>query len=318
MSLVTIRKDILKEGVPADWARVDDAYGVYVTLRILVPFLACFVAAPYLLPISVWFAVPLCVLMGVYGYKISFILHDCSHNTLFSAEKANLWVGRVCGWMVGVNYDVFRQTHMLHHRYNGEGLDPQHAEVVGFDGAPRSRLLNHLLTPLLGVRAPEVIMGYGGGFLDGQGEEKHIVDKVDKLGRRTMVMWLVGTAGTQLALIAFVTGFGQLLWPVLLYPIAAVTISLFLARIRAFAEHIRPDGGAIVDFTRSHHPNWFDATLLYDAHFNYHVEHHLFPQVPSNRLREIFERFGTRYHDDQTLSPSMVVTVARRVRDAQG
>lgn len=317
MSIVKVRAKIAKQGLPKDWSVASDAYGLWISARILVPFLAAFVATPYLVAITPWFAIPIVLLMGIYGYKISFIMHDCSHNALFVREAVNLWVGRVCGWMVGANYDAFRQTHLLHHRYNGKGLDPQHGEVNGFGGASRGRLLHHLLTPLLGVRAPEYLLGYGGGFLEPDDTEKAIMDRVNDVSRRTRTMWLAGTAVTQLVLAAVVTSFGAVLLAVLLYPLAAVTVSLFLARMRTFAEHARPEGVETPDFTRSHQPNWIDSVLLYDAHFNYHLEHHLFPQLPSNRLKALYRRFGEQYHSDMTLGSSMFATVAQRVIDAR-
>ncbi|MBP5855623.1 fatty acid desaturase [Marivibrio halodurans] len=308
----------MKQGLPKDWSRVSNCYGVAISSRILLPFLGAFVVAPYLVTFSPWLAIPVVLTMGIYGYKISFILHDCSHNALFSRKSVNLWVGRVCGWMVGVNYDVFRQTHLLHHSHNGQGLDPQHGEVNGFGGASRGKLLHHLLTPLLGMRAPEIILGYGGGYLEAEEGEQATLERVADEGRRTRILWLGGTGLTQIVLALIVANFGMVPWAVLLYPLAVVTVGLFLARMRTFAEHCRPEGVETPDFTRSHRPNWVDSLLLYDAHFNYHLEHHLFPQIPSNRLRNLYDKFGEQYHTEATIASSMFATVARRVLDARG
>jgi fatty acid desaturase len=74
------------------------------------------------------------------------------------------------------------------------------------------------------------------------------------------------------------------------YPILAVGI--FLNVLRTIAEHQpndypRIDGGsetAMRPLVRTTVPNWFEKWLLYQANFNYHLEHHLFPTVPQHNL----------------------------------
>jgi len=318
--LFKLRKKILRHGLPQEWFAKSDAYGWGITLRILVPFFTAFILAPMLVTsISPWITVLLVLVMGIYGYKISFIMHDCSHNSLFRSKALNKWMGRFTGWLVGVNYDVFQQTHMLHHRHNGGPLDPQHGETEGFSGARRTILYRHIFLPLLGTRVSEVLLGYGGGYIEHDRAEPTAIAEVDLLASSTRRMWLFGTAGVQIILLALVTGFGQQLWLLLIYPVAAATLSLFLARFRTFAEHIKPDNVDVDvdDFARSHRPSWFDSLVLYDAHFNYHLEHHLFPHMPSYQLEKLFERHGEDTHTKATLGRSMVGTVKARLMQAR-
>jgi fatty acid desaturase len=317
MTSVQIRKDLMRESLSGGWFVVDDRYGAWITLRILGPFLASFALAPLLLAESPWFATLLYLLIGVYGYKISFILHDCSHGTLFTSKALNIWLGRFCGWLVGVNYDVFAATHILHHRYNGTTLDPQHGEVDGLENASRGRLLNHLLTPLLGLRTKDILFGYQGGYLkNAREEELAVAARSFAVGRETKWLWLSGTLAAQIALALLVTGFAEIPWAALIYPLAATTLSLFLARLRTVAEHVREDASEGWEFSRTHLPNFLDSLILYDAHFNYHFEHHLFPHMPSSRLGSLFETFGCDYHSERTLGCSMLGTLAGRVRRA--
>jgi fatty acid desaturase len=75
-----------------------------------------------------------------------------------------------------------------------------------------------------------------------------------------------------------------LLW---LYPIVAVAVALNI--IRTIAEHQPEDFARAAEndmqpVVRTTVPNWFEKWLMYQANFNYHVEHHLFPTIPHHNL----------------------------------
>lgn len=273
----------------------------------MLPLIAGFGAASYLMEVSNYFAIIIVLVMGIYGYKTSFILHDCAHNSLFRSKNVNLWVGRVGGWFVGVNYDVFAATHILHHRNNGQELDPQDIEVRRFEGQSLSGKLWYIISPLFFGRVFEFLSGYSGQYLNKRPSTQS-APGVAELVKKTTPIWVFGTIGTQVFLGSIVSNFGANPINLLLYPFAACTLALFLARLRTLSEHIRPPGAG-EDFARSHKPNWFDALVLYDAHFNYHLEHHLVPHVPSNKLNSIFKTFGDDYHEPRTLGTSMVSTI---------
>ncbi|MDA7504164.1 fatty acid desaturase [bacterium] len=43
--------------------------------------------------------------------------HETVHETLFKNGAINRWYGRVLGWMVGIPYTVYRESHRRHHAY---------------------------------------------------------------------------------------------------------------------------------------------------------------------------------------------------------
>jgi fatty acid desaturase len=95
-------------------------------------------------------------------------------------------------------------------------------------------------------------------------------------------------------------------------------LGLFLSRLRTFCEH---DGAAATPgscFVRSHEPNAIDRLFFYTLNFNYHVEHHLYPQVPSHQLPAVHEVLvRSSYFDITTRSTSIVGTVAARLAAAR-
>ena len=315
-----IRKDLMKrQAVPAAWFEKSDRYGIWITARILLPFFAALAAAPVAWTLVSPLAVlPLAVLIGVYGYKISFIMHDCAHDTLFRSRRLNDVAGGLCGWIVVSHYPSFKRIHALHHRHNGTLRDPQYGEANDFQGASSGRMVWHLTNALLGQR----LLGYFAGYLGsgrsnaGQGSQQK-ADEAAEPRPASKLPWLIATAGSQLGVLVLVTGFGSVPALALLYPLSGATVSLCLARLRTFAEHVLPPAGEFNDFTRSHRPNWLDAFFLYDAHFNYHLEHHLFPHMPSCHLPKLFDANQDQIHGELTLGRSMFATITRRVAAGQ-
>jgi fatty acid desaturase len=102
------------------------------------------------------------------------------------------------------------------------------------------------------------------------------------LGQRLTEPVLI--AGLQLAWAAIVSHGFQLWWLAPAPIVAAATFGLFFSQLRGFAEHAALPGTDPAGHVRSHRPHPLDRILLYDVNFNYHREHHCYPQVPSCRL----------------------------------
>lgn len=291
-----------------EWMARSDRYGWYVTLRILGPFFATLALAPYFwTAFGALTALPVVLILGTYGYKISFIMHDCSHDSLFRTRGLNDRVGIACGWLVGADYFQFKRVHREHHQFNLTQRDPQFEEAGGMQGASRRYLSWHLSKALVGGR----IFGYLSGYHGSAATPSTARTEKPAWGRIALV------AGIQIVIALVATGFGEVPVLALAYPAGAVTIALFLARFRTFAEHVEPAGRNLPDFVRTHRPNWFDALFFYDAHFNYHLEHHLFPSIASCHLAQVHRTYGTRIHGDLSLGGSMISTVVNRLRQAQ-
>jgi fatty acid desaturase len=294
--------------VPREWFTPSDLYGWFITLRILVPFFALLATAPWVWSrVSPWLVLLWLPALGVYGYKISFIMHDAAHVSLFRRRGLNDIVGQLCGFLVGSPFVPFKRLHMMHHKYNGAEGDVQRAEAWGFENASRGHLLWHLFGPLLGSRALGYVLGSGKA-------PSTSADASVRSGRSFYVSVLVAQVGIA-ALSTRLMAIPALL---LLYPISAATFALFFARLRTFAEHVPPAGEAMADFTRSHETNLLTTALLCDAHFEFHREHHVYPQLPSCRLALLQDRDKDLIHPtSDTLRGSMFGTIVWRIAKAQ-
>ena len=65
----------------------------------------------------------LCLLLALptagFLVRLFMIQHDCGHGAFFRHRLANDWVGRVIGVLTLTPYDLWRQTHAIHHATSG-------------------------------------------------------------------------------------------------------------------------------------------------------------------------------------------------------
>jgi fatty acid desaturase len=107
------------------WLVPSDRYGWSAVLRNVLPFflLLWFIplaadASPY----APWLLTPL---LGLLIYRISVVMHDCVHHTLFKNRHLNSRIGLLLGAMTGIDFQQFSRQHWLHHRIYGKPDDPQ-------------------------------------------------------------------------------------------------------------------------------------------------------------------------------------------------
>lgn len=243
------------------------------------------------------------LILGWASYRIQFVLHDASHATLFSSRKLNDLVGQLAGLLVGVNFHQYRKTHMKHHRHNGTELDPQFHDLMRRD-LPRLRRGWFLLSPVIGWRLiPYIRREFHSSFVTRSGGSREVSGQLGML-----VICQLGIA----SLMIFLSGDWEL--PIIFY-LSLATVALFLARLRAVAEHQTFDKNSPIDFTRTHSFNWLDFMLLYDANFNYHAEHHLYPALQSRHLKTVSALLSQSVRSKNLKSRSMFKSIGRLVRE---
>jgi len=255
--------------VGANPLSIGDAYGWGAVARNLMPFLLLLAAAPLLAgwsPLAPWILAPL---IGLFAYRITIVMHDCIHRSLFADVRRNRLVGTLLGGVTGIDFASFARQHLLHHRLYGRPGDPQGFHYLGLKGAGRAAFAWHLFRPLLGCNLRYALA------------ESIVRPRNLAAAARRRELLLI--ALPQLAALAVVTGGGAFPWLAALPFASAATFGLFFSQLRGVAEH-GTDAGREAGHVRSHAPHWLDRVLLYDLNFNYHAEHHLNPRCPSREL----------------------------------
>lgn len=294
-------------------------WGAITTTRVFGMLIILLTIAPWAVSISPLMLIILAPLLGVYIYKITIVMHDCCHNTLFSNSKINTIVGMLCGAFLGTNYKTFTQYHWEHHKNYGYLNDPQKSDYLGLQSAGRKQIILHLLKPLLGLNLFQKLFQLNTAL-----SEQMLIQQPSQFPKKTsrrklsdawLHLGLILVVHT--SIIVFVTGFGRVWWLIFLYPLCAATFSLFFSQIRGFCEHIPSPNSHSERHVRTHLPNFIDSFLFYDLNFNYHLEHHLYPQVPSCHLPDIHLKLLPHgIHTKQTLSPSILQTIYNRITEA--
>lgn len=283
----------------------DDFYGwrsviiIFGSIYVLL-FLAGAVAAHTDYP---WLALLLLPFIGAQIYKMTIIMHDACHFSLFRDRKLNQRVGQAAGFFVGSDFDTFRRLHWKHHAKYGEEGDPQGDDYLHLEQASRGHLIWHLLRPLFGYNLFKVFL-----FRPYAAPTEGAANLSE--APKSRVSLLVGTFLVHTSLALTATLAFTVWWTLILFPVAAATFGLFFSQARGFAEHVAAPDKVQSGYARTHLPNWFDKLFFYTLNFNYHIEHHAHPSVPSCQLPKLHEEM--RKAPGYELSPSIMRTIWQR------
>jgi len=221
-------------------------------------------------PYLPWTLVPV---VGLFIYRVTVVMHDCTHRTLFASRRLNEVVGSFLGAISGVDFRSFSDQHWRHHRLYGERGDPQGFHYAHLNSMTSGEFFWHLVRPLLGWNLRHTLA--------------ESVLAPTNLARLIRTGEFALVALVQLVFVAMVTDFGRHAWLAALLFVSTTTFGLFFSQLRGIAEHGVVDGSVDARRVRSHAPHWLDRVLLYDVNFNYHREHHEHPEIPSCHLPAI-------------------------------
>jgi omega-6 fatty acid desaturase (delta-12 desaturase) len=237
-----------------------------------VPLVVLLALAPMLADAAWWAPWLLAPGVGLLFYRLTIVMHDCTHGTLFAARRTNRWVGAALGAVTGVDFASFKRQHWKHHRDFGRPGDPQGFQYLDVARMTGRAFLWHLTKPLFGANLRHA-------FPESVFAPANLV-RAARSGELLLVF------AAQLALLAVVTGFGRH-WQLAVLPYAAAgSFSLFFSQLRGIAEHAVAGDASPAGHVRSHAPHALDALLLVELNFHRHAEHHAQPGIPSFRLQE--------------------------------
>ena len=86
----------------------------------VVPYLALSVAMYLTLEVSIWLTLALAIPAAGFLLRTFIVFHDCGHGSFLPSQRANLWVGRLCGLLVFAPYANWRHDHAVHHGTSGD------------------------------------------------------------------------------------------------------------------------------------------------------------------------------------------------------
>ncbi|GAB3561980.1 fatty acid desaturase family protein [Amycolatopsis endophytica] len=258
-----------------------------------------------------WAAVPCFLVYGVlYGSASDSRWHECGHGTPFRTRWYSQVVYQLASFFMMREPTVWRWQHARHHTDTLIlGRDP---EIAVMRPARLARLLANLAGLVDVPVALWAMVRHSAGRLDAE-ERVFIPESEWHKVFRTSRIWLAIHAGTIAACFAW----GSVL-PVVLIGGPRI-YGTFLHVVYAVTQHAGM-GENVLDHrlnTRTVHMSRIHRFLYWNM--NYHVEHHMFPMVPSHRLPELHEEIK---HDLAPAYPSLwaayreiVPAVLRQLKD---
>lgn len=201
------------------------------------------------------------------------LMHEGMHHTLFAGRFWNRWVSVLLGATFLLSFSAYQVMHTRHHDYLGDPRDPddyRHYTRSGplvwalhFVRLSLGPLLYIFLIPILAYR-------YGTSS-----ERRRIVVEYLLLGAADTVIFS--------------------LWPfltLLKFWLCPLIVVGQLTAIRGFTQHGITDASDPFIASRSIQAHPLVAFFLVNE--NYHFEHHLYPEIPSYRLRRLHELIWPR------------------------
>lgn len=199
-------------------------------------------------------------------HVFALLLHDGVHHSLLPGRRLNRWVSVVLGSCVLVSASAYQAMHERHHIFLGDPRDPD--DYHNYTGDRRVVWAMHYVRLLLGsflylALIPVMVAKRG--------------TRVEK--RRVMLEYLVLAA---IYLLVWQVVPHRVLVHAWLLPILPAGI---MFNIRSLAAHGITDTTDPLLASRSIDAHPVVAFLFRNE--NYHLEHHLFPEIPSYNLKAV-------------------------------
>lgn len=219
------------------------------------------------------------ILVGALQHHLLIIQHETLHFTLFSPRWLNEGVGHLSSYMIGFTMR-YRKQHMQHHQYLGFAQDPDLKNYISYPD--RRFFVIDALTSVLGLAAARQFVQQN--LLSSSADKQRRQDIPRKSA--SFDRGLIGVGITQLALLGTLSYFSSPLTYFLIWILPLLTVAKSLAHFRNVAEHlqVRDVGDPEMSRYRSIRSNWLEAFFFAPMNFNYHAEHHLYPQIPFYNL----------------------------------
>lgn len=225
-------------------------------------------------------AVLTALVIGAFMFRSFSMMHEAVHGTLSENTKANNALGWIYGVFCALPFRAWRQVHLDHHLWTGNlDRDPSmklvrdHRDGVSPTTSMQNRLWRAWL-PYLAWRQ-QVVFWQKSIQQTWQSQNRWAFAKV--VSQAVIIVGALVSAAITLGL-----------WPT----VGGVFLYLLLVELVNFPHHLelpqrhgsfRVAASDQYRFARTClYPKWFSKYVL--LNFNYHIEHHLYPNLPCDQL----------------------------------
>lgn len=200
-------------------------------------------------------------------FSLGNAFHDAVHFN-FGAKHREMIAAFLTSYTIGLPLS-YRKVHFAHHRYFGSDKDPDSMYYLHF---PSSK-----------VDFWKKILWYGSGLA--AFKQFFVLNSKEESNEKKFDFYFLVL--TQIFLLGLFTVFLGFPFYVLFWVLPIATVGKLFSYLRGLCEHGSPDKPYVY---RTIYGSWYQIMTLGMFHFNYHMEHHLFPNVPCGNLRALHER----------------------------
>jgi fatty acid desaturase len=256
------------------------------------------------------------LLVGLAQYHLSVAVHEACHFGLFTPRWLNDAAGSLIGLTLGFGLSAYRRYHMSHHQSFGLADDPDRRAYEHDHVDAKSFALQMVREYTVIGLTMRVLASVRNVLLHASDQDQIQYPYAHPAHFAAMQVVIFGAFCLLYAWWAY---FAFWFLPLLIFP-------GLLNGIRMYGEHagLRDDSLTFQIFrarsTNTSASVWrsplarIECFIFGAFHFNFHHEHHLFPQLPYHRLPELHRRLQASGYfdaDPRILSPSYSLTFSR-------
>jgi fatty acid desaturase len=224
-------------------------------------------------------------IIGSRQHALGILSHDATHWLLCENRKLNDFLGNFfCSWPLFYSLEGFRYQHLPHHRAPNSKDDPDWTRRLGHPQwtfpMQKSKLLTIFALDLLGLNTFQFIKRYK--------DAKKVTKKKKASARELQLHWFLLFI---LLLTTCLTIISSWKYFFLYWTLPFLTWFKFIRRIRAIVEHFGARESYRQQNTRTILLNPLESFLVMPLNVNYHLEHHLIPNIPWYHLRKVHQYY---------------------------
>lgn len=288
-----MKEAIVRLSKPNVWASLGQILFEYIIIAGVIAFNIVF-PNPWLYPLSV-------IIIGCRFHALFIIMHDGAHFKISKNKKVNEIITHVLiAFPLFANLNDWRRAHFAHHRNPNSDEDPDWvAKLASPDYTLPKKLkefLKILIEHMFGLKMivtlfsphmtiKEKIKYFSLSFKSPTQAAPPIDGKeIQNYTPKQQAIIALGYIAV-IAVLIYLKVFGYF---ILFWVLPMVLWTHFATKIRSYSEHFGLPNENIYDKTRTMYASWFDKMFLgYSWNVGLHLDHHLFPGVPSYRLNKL-------------------------------
>lgn len=242
------------------------------------------------------------VMTGLVFYRYQFILHDASHGTLVEHRKENHVFGNIAGYVVGYPFSLYKKNHSRHHIYTATEKDFEldNFLVENSKQKPSYQFTLKTFKSLLLLDLFQLIKNL---FISKKSGEAQVINKLYLFLSVITQMFLLNVFNNTFSLTSFIEA-------LLIFILSIGSITFTINRIRGMCEHSQSKDLEYYNFTRSHKKNIL-TFIIAPFNFNFHLEHHIFPEMPAGNYPKINKLLEKHFLNNDWISDSYILTIRK-------